>query len=209
MKRSNRPPRRAHILDIAAEILDERGYRDTTMLEVAQRAAASKRTLYAWFRDKEGLFAAVIRRNAGRVRMALAGYLDEDASVEAALTDFGRAITRHLLCDNAVAINRAAISEARSGPSLASRLSSLGREPIRRIFVQYLEQCHERRLLHVEDPHEAVHTFVGLLLGDIQTERLLGIAQAPDESDVEGRASRAVERFLQIYEVAADGESGA
>ena len=131
--------------------------------------------------------------------MALAGYLDGEIPVEAALTEFGKALARHLLCDNAVAINRCAISEARSGPSLAGRLSRLGRDPIRRLFVEYLERCHTRGLLHVEDPHEAVHTFVGLLLGDTQTERLLGIAEAPDDEDVEGRATRAVQRFLRLY----------
>ena len=81
-----------------------------------------------------------MRRNAGRVRLALNGQLDGDTPVEQALTDFGRALAAHLLCDNAVAINRAAISEARSGPSLAGNLSKLGREPIHRTPVRYLEQ---------------------------------------------------------------------
>ena len=76
MKKSSRTPRRAHILDVAAKILAERGYRDTTMLEVARRASASKETLYAWFGDKLGLFEAVMRRNAGAVRLALNGHLD-------------------------------------------------------------------------------------------------------------------------------------
>ena len=199
MKSSRRAPRRAHILDIAAKVLAERGYRDTTMLEVARRANASKETLYAWFGDKLGLFEAVVRRNAGRIRVALNGHLDEETSVEAALTDFGRGLAAHLLCDNAVAINRAAISEARSGPSLAGSLSKSGREPIQRAFVRYLEQCHERGLLRVEDPDEAVDTFVGLLLGDAQTQRLLGVMEAPGEADIEGRATRAAEKFVRLY----------
>ena len=89
---------------------------------VARQASASKETLYAWFGEKLGLFEAVMRRNAGRARVALNGHLDDDTPVEAALTEFGHALAAHLLCDNAVAINRAAISEARSGPSLADRV---------------------------------------------------------------------------------------
>ena len=201
MKKSSRAPRRAHILDVAAKILAERGYRDTTMLEVARRASASKETLYAWFGDKLGLFEAVMRRNAGAVRLALNGHLDGDTSVESALTNFGRALAAHLLCDNAVAINRAAISEARSSPSLADSLSKSGRAPIHRTFVRYLEQCQARGLLNVEDPNEAVDTFVGLLLGDTQTLRLLGVVDAPCESDVKGRAKRASQRFVQLYGV--------
>ena len=199
MKKSSRTPRRAHILDVAAKILVERGYRDTTMLEVARRASASKETLYAWFGDKLGLFEAVMRRNAGRVRLALNGHLDGDTPVESTLTDFGRELAAHLLCDNAVAINRAAISEAHSGPSLAGSLSKLGREPIHRTFVRYLEQCHERGLLNVEDPNEAVDTFVGLLLGDAQTRRLLGVMDAPSEAEIEDRATRAATNFVRLH----------
>ena len=201
MKKSPRTPRRGHILDVAAEVLSERGYRETTMLKVAKRASASKETLYAWFGDKRGLFEAVIRRNAVRVRVALNGHLDSDTPVETALTDFGRALATHLLCDNAVSINRAAISEACSGPALAHSLATVGREPIRRAFVQYLEQCHARGLLDVEDTDQAVDTFVGLLLGDVQTRRLLGYVATPCEAEVEGRATRAAKIFVRLYGV--------
>jgi len=201
VKRSSHTPRRGHILDVAAEVLAERGYRDTTMLEVAKRASASKETLYTWFGDKLGLFEAVIRRNAVRVRVALNGNLDRDTPVETALTDFGRALATHVLCDNAVSISRAAISEACSGPALANSLAKVGRDPIRRAFGQYMEQCHARGLLNVEDTDEAVDTFVGLLLGDFQTRRLLGYVDAPCEADIEGRATRAVQFFIRHYGV--------
>ena len=169
------------------------------MLEVARRSSASKETLYAWFGDKLGLFEAVIRRNAGRVRLALNGHLGGETSVEVALTDFGRALATHLLCDNAIAINRAAISEATSGPSLASSLSKLGREPIHRTFVRFLQQCDARGVLRIEDPDEAVDTFVGLLLGDAQTQRLLGVTDAPRAADVAAQATRAAEKFIRLY----------
>ena len=169
------------------------------MLEVAKRASASKETLYAWFGDKLGLFEAVIRRNSVRVRVVLNGNLDRDTPVEIALTDFGRALATHVLCDNAVSIHRAAIAEACSGPALAKSLARVGREPIRRTFAQYLEQCHARGLLNVEDTDETVDTFVGLLLGDVQNRRLLGFVDAPCEADIDKRARRAVENFLRLY----------
>ncbi len=199
LKKSSRVPRRGHILDVAAKVLAERGYRDTTMLEIARRSSASKETLYAWFGDKLGLFEAVVRRNAVRVRVALNGHLDRDTPVETTLAAFGYALATHVLCDNAVAISRAAIAEASSGSVLAGSLTRVGREPIRRTLVGYLEQCRARGLLNVEDYDDAVDTFVGLLLGDVQTRRLLGIVAAPCEADVEDRAKRAAEQFLRLY----------
>jgi AcrR family transcriptional regulator len=50
------------------ELLVERGYGGTTMAAVAERAGSSKETLYAWFGSKQGLFTAVIRRQAAGPR---------------------------------------------------------------------------------------------------------------------------------------------
>ena len=196
---ASRGTRRAQILDVALNLLAQRGYRDTTMLEVARRSSASKETLYAWFGNKTGLFQAVIEHNAERFLQALHGHLDRDATVDAALTGFGRTMAAHLLSDNAVAIQRAAISEASSDPSLANSLSGLVGEPIHAAFVRYLVQCHARGLLHVEDPDEAADAFVGLLLGDALTQRLMGVLDAPCERDIEVRAARATGRFLRLH----------
>ena len=197
--RASRELRREQILDVALKLLAERGYRHTTTLEVALRSSASKETLYAWFSNKTGLFQALIAHNAEPFLQALHQHLDGDAPVEAALTGFGRTMAAHLLGDNAVAILRAAISEASSDPSLANSLSGLGSEPIHAAFVRYLEQCRARSLLNVEDPDEAADVFVGLLLGDALTQRLLGVLDAPCESGIEIHATRAARRFLHLY----------
>lgn len=199
MKESHRAERRHAILDAAAAILGEKGYRDTTMLDVARRVSASKETLYAWFGNKSGLFQAVIHRNAHTVRAVLEGHLDSNAPVEAALVDVGRALAGLLLGDSAVAINRAAISEARSEPELARILVETGREATLPFFVRYLEQCRRRNLLDFDDPREAAETFLGLLLGDKQIRRLLGAVDTPDAGEIEARAKQAAVKFLRLY----------
>ena len=199
VKSLSRTPRRAHILDVTARVLAECGYRGATMLEVARRSSASKETLYACFGNKPGLIEAVIRQDAERFFRALNGHLDGDTPLEAALTGFGQTMAAHFLGDDAVAINRAAISEASASPSLAASLSRSCREPVRGMFVLYLEECDARGLLNVEDANEAVDTFVGLLLGDAHTQRLLGVLDSPCESDLEVHATRAVEQFLRLY----------
>ena len=199
MKEPDRAQRQDAILDAASAILQEKGYRGTTMLEVARRVSASKETLYAWFGNKSGLFQAVIRRNADTVRTVLEGHLDADAPVEEALVDVGRALAGLLLGDSAVAINRAAISEVRSEPVLARILVQTGREATLPFFVRYLEQCRGRNLLDFDDPWEAAETFLGLLLGDRQIRRLLGVVEAPEISEIEARAKKAAIRFLRLY----------
>ena len=199
MKNPGRAERRDVILDAATAILREKGYRGATMLDVARRVSASKETLYAWFGNKSGLFQAVIRRNADTVRTVLEGHLDGNATVEEALADVGRALAGLLLGDGTVAINRAAISEARSEPALARILVETGREATLPFFVRYLEQCRGRDLLDFDDPWEAAETFLGLLLADMQIRRLLGVVDAPDTGEIEARAKQAAIKFLRLY----------
>lgn len=199
MKAASLNQRRNEIMDIAVEVLAERGYRDASMLEIARRASASKETLYAWFGDKRGLFEAVIRRNAQVVQTVLARHLEGNAPAERVLMDFGHALLELLLGNSAVAINRAAISEARSDPSLAQTLASAGREATLPAFIRFLELHQERGALRIEAPSEAAEDFLGLLLGDTQVRRLLGLLSAPRKAQIEARAAHATHTFLRLY----------
>ena len=199
MKADRREKRRDEILDAATTLLVERGYRDTSMLEVARRASASKETLYAWFGDKHGLFEAVIRRNAATLQTVLARHLEEEAPLDMVLRDFGRALLQLLLGDGAVAINRAAIAEAQADPRLARILSRSGREATLPGFVQILEASRAQGLLKFDSAKEAAEDYLGLLLGDLQVRRLLGLAPTPTKAQVEARARRAAAAFQNLY----------
>jgi len=199
MKSEARGRRRDEILDVATELLAERGYRDATMLEIASRTSASKETLYAWFGDKRGLFEAVVRRNAETVQSVLTRHLEGEATTEAVLVDFGYALLELLLSDSAVAVNRAAISEARSDPRLAQTLVASGRDATLPSFLRFLELRSRSGDLQIESVVVAAEDYLGLLLGDSQVRRLLGVLAAPKKAEIEARAGRAAKGFLSIY----------
>ncbi len=199
MKAASRDRRRNEIMDIAIEVLAERGYRGTSMLEVARRAAASKETLYTWFGDKRGLFEAIIRRNAETVQSVLAGHLEGSAPIEQALTDFGRALLVLLLGDSAVAINRAAIAQAPSDPTLARILANAGREATLPNFIRFIELHRRHGALHFDTATVAAADFLGLLLGDAQVRRLLGLVPVPKKVEIEARSAHAAQAFLSLY----------
>jgi AcrR family transcriptional regulator len=63
---------RAEILTAAAELFRDRGYRATTLEELARRLGISKKTLYGHFRSKEDLLAAIFHRTMSLVEDGLA-----------------------------------------------------------------------------------------------------------------------------------------
>lgn len=201
------PERREAILEAAHAVLAEQGYAGASMLAIARRAKASKETLYAWFGDKQGLFEALILRNARELETALdeatvsarPGSDTPAPEVKAVLHRFAAALLRLLLSDRALVVNRAAIAEAPRYPILAQLLVSRGRSTVLPKLIAFLEAQKAAGRLQFDDPEDAAETLIGLTLGDLQVRRLLGVQMPLDEGELETRATRAVERFVRVF----------
>ena len=59
---TSRAARAEHILDVAAELLNNLGYRRVTMEDVADAADVGKGTIYLHWKTREALFVAVLQR---------------------------------------------------------------------------------------------------------------------------------------------------
>ena len=59
--------RRRQLLDVARELLAERGYDAASVEEIAHRAAVTRPVVYAHFGGKEGIYAVVVEREMRRV----------------------------------------------------------------------------------------------------------------------------------------------
>jgi AcrR family transcriptional regulator len=192
--------RREEILKVALSVLAERGYRGASMREIAERAHASKETLYAWFGDKRGLFGELVSWQAERVDGALVSSLELDADDPSeVLRAFAVELQRLLLGDRAVVINRVAISEATSDPTFAQILATKGRGSVLPKLERYLEGQRERGLLDFEDAGRTIDTLIGLTIADQQVRRLLGVLPMPGPEQIEARAERAVRDFLTLF----------
>jgi AcrR family transcriptional regulator len=192
--------RREEILKVALSVLAERGYRGSSMLEIARRAQASKETLYAWFGDKRGLFEELVRWQAERVDAVITPNLERHADDPSeVLRGFALELQRLLLGDRAVVINRAAISEAASDPTFARILATQGRGSVVPKLERYLEGQRERGRLVFEDAGSAVDALIGLTIGDQQIRRLLGMLPMPEPEQIEARAERTVKQFLVLF----------
>ncbi len=192
--------RREEILEVALSVLAERGYRGASMREIAERAQASKETLYAWFGNKRGLFEELVRWQAGRVDAVIAPNLERDGADPAeVLRGFALELQRLLLGDRAVVINRAAISEAPTDPTFARILAAQGRGSVVPKLARYLEGQRERGRLDFEEAATAIDALIGLAVGDQQVRRLLGMLPLPEPERIEARAERTVKQFLTLF----------
>lgn len=81
--------RRQRILEEAASVFSRRGYRATSVDDIAEASATSKGGVYFHFPNKEAIFLALLERMAAllrdRVERAMAGSVGPTAKLDAAL----------------------------------------------------------------------------------------------------------------------------
>jgi TetR/AcrR family transcriptional regulator, mexJK operon transcriptional repressor len=176
---AERRSREAEILDNVLCVFLRSGYGASTVDELAAAAQATKRTLYAYYGDKAGLFAAMVRQLAATV--SLDATSDEDTLEELAARIVGR-----LHSDELVGLHRLVIAESTRFPELAQILHSGG-------DARHIARLAEHiRAEHGPDREALAEPLFSLLLGERHRRRLLGIDPAPSAAEAAGHARDAL-----------------
>lgn len=193
MRAEARERRKLTIETAAIALLIEAGYDGLSMLAVAKRAKASNETLYRWYRDKTGLFRALVARNASMIRDHLEASATASPSPAAALQRFGPHLLTVLTGPAAIALNRAAAADTTG--ALGAALALAGRESTLPVLRSLIRDAQANGLLPGASLDEAVELYVSLLVGDLQV-RLVTRARPPlSDSEIRSRAEYAWRRL--------------
>ncbi|MEL7107386.1 MAG: TetR/AcrR family transcriptional regulator [Pseudomonadota bacterium] len=200
MKAEKQTARRAAIEAKALELLDEKGFDGTSMAAIAKAASASIETLYRWYGDKQGLYAALVARNAARIAQSIGAPSTKHHGL-AALRRIAPILLEVLTDGPAVALNRAAAGD-RTG-ALGAALASAGRDAVVPRLREVVETAMTRGEL-TGDAGEITETFVALVVGDLQVRRATRAMPALTKDAITRRADRAVEHICRLYGADAD-----
>lgn len=153
------PDGRLRIILAAQPLFVERGYKVVSMQQIATASGIHKATLYHYFRDKDELFLAVVRKEMERLRADLERAIEQGDTAREQLVELGwRAFQRsradfgRLMSD----VHQHLPETARTD---LNATESFPWEAIEGIFVQ----ATERGELPAVDPHLAATVFTGLL----------------------------------------------
>jgi AcrR family transcriptional regulator len=192
-------PVRTRILEAAFSAFTERGFADTSTLEIATRARASKRELYAEFGSKQDMLVACIRERAQRLKLPVdLPELSDRATLERALVIFGSQLLREVSDPAVVAVFRLAIAEAVRASEVAQTLNDVAIATSRAALREIMRRAVAGRLLGGE-PVEMAEHFFGLLWGNKMLGLLLGTSERPSAREIAARAEKAASAFLLAY----------
>jgi TetR/AcrR family transcriptional regulator, mexJK operon transcriptional repressor len=174
-----RRTRETEILTAALGVFLRSGYGASTVDELAAAAQVTKRTLYAYYGDKGGLFAAMVRDLAAAVSLDAAS--DRDT-----LETLAARIVSRVHSDELVGLHQLVIAESTRFPELALILHGNGDA---RHIARLAEHIRAERGPASEPLAEPLFS---LLLGERHRRRLLGIDQAPTRAQAAAHADAAL-----------------
>jgi AcrR family transcriptional regulator len=174
-----RRQRETEILTTALGVFLRSGYGASTLDELAAAAQVTKRTLYTYYGDKAGLFAAMVKHLAAAVSLDAAS--DRDT-----LETLASRIVSRVHSDELVALHQLVIGESARFPELALILHRSGDA---RHIARLGQHIRAERGPASEPLAEPLFS---LLLGERHRRRLLGIDPSPTPAQAAAHADTAL-----------------
>lgn len=188
------------LLDIAAEVFIADGFQAASTNLIAQRAGASKASLYARFPSKEELFLAVLERRMAQIFLTVVASIAPQAPLRAALYAFGTQFSQLVLNQAHIALVRMVCMESARFPQLGQRFFALGPGRGVALLAGYIETQIARGTLRAHDAALMAQQFLGMIGGFPLLVGLLGLA-----GDMETAATRnqrlqaAIDTFIAAH----------
>jgi AcrR family transcriptional regulator len=186
--------RRAEILEIALDLFCEKGFRGTSVLDIAMRARTSKETIYAWFGNKEQLFETLFREGSARGGNTMP--LDTRAIDPRVFLHAYACAVLNFTNSRLYMLMLMALAEGIKFEPLRRSLWNVmrsGRENV----VACFNQWREAGLMEFDDAEAAVSLFTGMVNGDWANRRSVGIIQNITPEQITAHAERATSMFLK------------
>ena len=188
--------KREEILAAASDVFREEGFETTSMDRIAERAAASKRTVYNHFGSKDALFDAVVADLIASMYAAKQVAWDPARPLADQLGDFARAKSAVANDESSMALMRVIFGVAIHRPESVTRVLSKF-ETQEDSLVRWLKDASAAGALDVPDPELAAELFWAMASGALFWPAVIGTP--PTAARREQLTTELVSTFLARY----------
>ena len=162
------------------------GYSGVSVDGIIANIGGSKRTLYAYFGGKEGLFAAIIEQLCAENVSPLTHMTLAQKPLQEALTTIARVFLDVVLSPRTLALHRLIVSEALRAPEAAKSFFEAAPATAYSCLADYFTWAEEAGLVMPGNP----------LTGDMQLRCLLGLSSCPGKAAREHLISETTAIFI-------------
>jgi TetR/AcrR family transcriptional regulator, mexJK operon transcriptional repressor len=184
---------RERLLLAAREIFLEQGY-DANVAAIICRAEVARQTFYNHFKNKESLFAEVIRDIFLDILAPLNGHPDD---LRQSLVNFAEIYRQRALNPEGIAAYRILISQAQRFPKLVQELYALGTGQMVERLADFLRKAMEQGHIRHADAVFAAGLLMAMLVGQERSQLLFGVQRSPEDESL--KVATVVDGFLRIF----------
>lgn len=186
--------RRRQLVAVAGEMLLQKGYRATTMDDVAHCAGMSKKTVYQMFSTKSELFDALLAEWLTPFTIPVEA---DGRSAREVLIDVLCRLVNFTLSERQISMFRLLVAETSQSEDIAVALQRQCAGRGKGGLGRWLAAETAAGTFKLDDPEEAANTLFFTVAGDPLLGLLLRTRTRPSVEEVAVRVGRAVAIFFQ------------
>lgn len=187
------------IVDGARKVFLTRGFDAASMADIAKAAGVSKGTLYVYFKDKDELFAAIVRSQCTMQAEGVFDFDHADHDVEAVLLRHGKAFVSKFGDPSRMSTWRTVIAIAERMPELGRKVYETGPAVGVAKLAAYLRAQGEAGVLEIDDCEVAAAQFIETCHATMFKPVLFNFAPPPTPERIEYVVKIAVRTFMAAY----------
>jgi AcrR family transcriptional regulator len=192
------PSKRRQILDGARKVFMDLGFDGASMGEIARAAGVSKGTLYVYFPDKAGLFAAIVEEE--KLAQSKTDFnFDPGRDVDTTLPEFGRAYVAVLCRPGGGSAVRTVMAIAERMPELGSRFYTHVIALTVERFAAYLEARAALGEIVIDDYQLAASQFMQMCQATLFQAFIFQAKPSPSPDQIATVVDSATRVFFAAY----------
>jgi len=187
------------LIDAATELFLEVGYSGASLNQLVERAGGSKSTIYAYFRDKEGLFVAVIDDMLQEILIPLYSMTLGEQDLYTSLTQLADHTLAVMTSHKGTGLSRIVYAESVKLPAVGKAFYKHG--PHRAIIElsQYLEKLSESGTIQCDNPTLASEFFWGMLLHKPMLQGLCSVERPMNPRARKKYVTQVIDNFIKQF----------
>jgi len=183
-------------MDAALYEFSGQGYDGASMNNIADRAEVSKPTVYQYFGDKDGLFAAVLQEGCEHIITPLSA---PDGKLVDRLWNFSWVYADFVLRADMLSLARLVLGEAARRPQVAQAYHNAGPGKAFQGLVGFINECCAAGELEVDSVPHAAQELWSLILSGPRDYHLHFVNQSPDREQLLASIAHGLRSFLKVY----------
>lgn len=189
--------RRQQIVDAATDLFLEFGYDGATLDMLIERTGGSRRQVYDFFGNKEGLLRAIVTERCLCLAQEVEAISLEGLAPRDMLCKLGLVAAQVILSPEGVKLFRLVVQESGRNPQLGRMMYESGVALSQEKLADYFKRETSAGRLRIEHPEEAAGMFFAAIKGDLHFIALFWGHGQLTESFLRGRVERGVDVFLR------------